>query len=143
MDRKDALLAIMGMAGQHAFSPVQLQKAAFLVDRNIPNLFDSNSRFDFKPYDYGPFDSTVYAEVRALEDTGLAKTTRSPSGFNQYRLTDAGLAASSSVAQHLDKDMRAYMEKLVQWVISLSFARLVKSIYEAYPDMKANSIFID
>lgn len=143
MDRKDALLAIMGMAGEHAFSPVQLQKAVFLVDRNIPELFNGNSRFNFKPYDYGPFDSTVYAEVKVLESSGLALTSRSLSGYNQYGLTAAGLNASAAIANGLDISTRQYMEKLVKWVISLSFARLVKSIYEAYPDMKVNSIFVD
>jgi hypothetical protein len=34
-----------------------------------------------------------------------------------------------------------YIQRISDWVRVLSFNRLVKSVYEAYPHMRAHSIF--
>jgi uncharacterized protein len=142
MKRHDALLAILGAAEGRPFSPVQLQKAVFLIDRNLPHVFDADSRFGFTPYDYGPFDREVYVEASALELSGLASTAKGASGYTEYSVTDNGLVRAKEILQGLDEDQRVYFASVVEWVRSLSFAKLVKSIYEAYPDMRANSIFV-
>lgn len=141
MHRRDALLSILGTAEGRPFSPVQLQKAVFLIDRNLPQIFDATSRFAFAPYDYGPFDREVYVEAGALEMTGLASTGRGANGYNEYCATDQGVETARQIIANLDAPQREYLALVVDWVRSLPFAKLVKSIYEAYPDMKANSIF--
>ena len=88
MQRRDALLAIMGAADGRPFSPVQLQKAVFLIDRNMPNVFDANSRFAFAPYDYGPFDREVYVEAGVLEQGDLASAVKGAGGYTEYSVTD-------------------------------------------------------
>ena len=35
----------------------------------------------------------------------------------------------------------SYLEKVVDWVSSLSFPELVRAIYAKYPQYKANSVF--
>jgi uncharacterized protein len=142
MQRRDVLLAIMGAADGRSFSPVQLQKAVFLIDRNLPGVFDENSRFNFAPYDYGPFDREVYVEASALELNELASTAKGSNGYSEYSVTDQGLDRARELLQNLDEKQRAYVVSVVEWVRSLSFAKLVKSIYEAYPETRANSIFV-
>jgi hypothetical protein len=142
MHRRDALLAIIGSANGLPFSPVQLQKAVFLIDRNLPQLFDEGSRFNFSPYDYGPFDRDVYAESGALEMAALVSSGRGSNGYKEYSVTDAGLVRADQLKAAMDDASRDYIERVVAWVRSLSFARLVKSIYEAYPEMRANSVFV-
>jgi hypothetical protein len=142
MQRGDVLLAIMGAADGRSFSPVQLQKAVFLIDRNLPDVFDENSRFAFAPYDYGPFDREVYVEAGALELNELASTAKGASGYSEYSVTDKGLGRARELLANLDEKQRAYVVSVVEWVRSLSFAKLVKSIYEAYPETRANSVFV-
>jgi uncharacterized protein len=142
MQRRDVLLAVMGAADGRSFSPVQLQKAVFLIDRNLPELFDADSRFNFAPYDYGPFDREVYVEASALEMGNLASTAKGANGYSEYSVTDGGLARAGELLQTLSENQRAYICSVVEWVRSLGFAKLVKSIYEAYPDMRANSVFV-
>src|SRR5438128_9635015 len=77
MNRRDILMAIVGSADGGAFSPVQLQKAVFLISRNCPGVFDAGSTFNFAPYDYGPFDRAVYDEANALEAAGLLRVENS------------------------------------------------------------------
>jgi len=37
----------------------------------------------------------------------------------------------------------AYLREVVPWAQSLSFNELVRAIYEAYPEPRANSVFRD
>ena len=141
MNRRDALLAIMGSANGLPFSPVQLQKAVFLVDRNLPQVFDQGSRFNFAPYDYGPFDREVYVEAKALEMLDLTISGRTSNGYIEYSVTDLGLSKAEDLITQLDAPSAEYIKKVSAWVRSMSFAKLVKSIYEAYPEMRANSVF--
>jgi uncharacterized protein len=143
MKRQDVLLAIMGAADGRSFSPVQLQKAVFLIDRNLPGVFEANSRFSFAPYDYGPFDREVYVEASTLEMCEFASIAKGASGYSEYCVTDKGLSRARELLEALDDSQRAYVISVVEWVRSLGFAKLVKSIYEAYPDMRANSVFVD
>jgi hypothetical protein len=142
MQRRDVLLAVIGAADGRSFSPVQLQKAVFLIDRNLPAVFEANSRYVFAPYDYGPFDREVYVEASALELDELATITKGASGYSEYSATDKGLMRANELLETLEENQRAYVVSVVEWVRSLGFARLVKSIYEAYPDMRANSVFV-
>lgn len=140
MHRRDALLAILGTAEGRTFSPVQLQKAVFLVTRNAPTIFDEDSKFSFEPYDYGPFDREVYSEATALEMQGLATVSRA-SRYSEYAATDAGVAAARQKLLELPDATREYISQVVTWVRTVGFATLVKSIYAQYPEMRENSIF--
>ena len=59
MNRRDAVLAMLGACEGSRFSPAQLQKALFLITKNAGETLDSARVFDFTPYDYGPFDKSV------------------------------------------------------------------------------------
>lgn len=142
MDRRSIVLAVLGTAEGRPFSPVQLQKSLFLLQKNVPSLFDSNSTFNFSPYDYGPFDKAVYDEASALAMAGLAQVENSPHvGYRQYSVSDAGLARAREALNLLAPHDADYIKRVSEWVRSLSFAALVRSIYEAYPEMRANSVF--
>lgn len=142
MTRSDMLLAIMAAADGHSYTPVQVQKAAFLITRNLPTLVNEGPPFNFVPYDYGPFDSAVYAEADRLQGQGLATVSQSPYGrWKDYRCTQEGLASGRQVLHATNANQRRYIQDVSVWVRSLSFSALVKSIYDAYPEMRANSIF--
>src|SRR5258708_4475977 len=61
MDRRELVLALLASSEGRQYTPAQLQKAAFLVTRNMPQIVQGTG-FHFVPYDYGPFDSDVYNE---------------------------------------------------------------------------------
>src|SRR6266853_2035360 len=91
MDESGIVLAALAGAGENAtFTPVQVQKLLFLIDREIPRLV-GGPHFRFQPYDFGPFDSTVYEVLEALGRQGLVYQGRaryqlwtlSPEGYRQ------------------------------------------------------------
>jgi hypothetical protein len=142
MDRQELVLTLLACADGRPYSPAQLQKAAFLISRNLPTLIDRGESFHFVPYDYGPFDADVYSEAESLRRTGDAVISPSASGrWNVYAASDAGLARGREILQHADEATRDYLQRTSEWVRSQSFNGLIKSIYEAYPDMRVNSIF--
>lgn len=143
MDKKSLVLAVLSPARGGSFSPVQVQKLFFLIDRNISSRVDG-PHFNFEPYDYGPFDKTVYETLDLLSLTGQVETIEQPGrSWKSYRLTPDGQNTGEEILNSLSVDVRDYLIRLAEFVRSLSFADLVSAIYKAYPDMKANSVFRD
>jgi uncharacterized protein len=142
MNRRDAVLAVLAAADGNGYGPAQLQKALFLISRNAPDVFDDERGFNFTPYDYGPFDKRVYDAADELASEGLCNVTRSSNGYRTYSATEDGRRAGQQVLAGLDASKRDYILEVSRWVRSLSFAQLVKSIYQAYPETRKNSIFV-
>jgi hypothetical protein len=144
MTRRELVLAMLAEEGGRPFTPAQLQKAIFLICRNMPSAIDEGRGFNFVPYDYGPFDANVYIEAEYLRDEGFAIIAPSSAGrWNTYAPSSLGLTRGYEVLRGLDDKTSGYIGAVSNWVHSQSFGSLVKSIYEAYPEMKENSIFRD
>jgi hypothetical protein len=140
MNRRDIMLAALSSGGESAlFTPVQVQKLFFLIDRELGDRA-GGPHFSFQPYDYGPFDRAVYHELETLARLGLVRfdEQRSP---KRFALTDEGLARGRQLLRLLDPQVRDYLSRVAAWVRALSFGALVSAIYQKYPDMKVNSIF--
>lgn len=140
MERHDVILAALAAAGENAsFTPVQVQKLFFLLDREAAHLIDG-PHFNFVAYDYGPFDRAVYDGLDALARQNLARA-QSTGRYRVYALTEAGFLHGAAKLGELPDAARDYVASVAQWVRQLSFEQLVASIYKRYPDMKANSVF--
>jgi uncharacterized protein len=140
MKRTEILLAALSAPEQKSFSPVHLQKTLFLMDYKLPGLFDQ--RYDFQPYDYGPFDKDVYADADALQCAGLVSITQEPGGwYRTYRPTDAGLARGARLLAGMPADSAAVIKQIANVVTRLGFKDLVTAIYRSFPEMKVNSVF--
>lgn len=141
MDRSSVVLAVLSVANGGEFSPVQMQKVFFLVDKNVAQHV-GGPHFSFTPYDYGPFDKAVYQVVDGLQIKGLVESSE-VAGYNwrNYRLTVPGQKEGEIAFSKLPQAAQVYLKELVKVVRSLSFAELVSAVYKAYPDMKANSVF--
>lgn len=133
------LAALASGSSSSELSPVQAQKLFFLIDKNAPHLCDG-PWFQFAPYDYGPFDSSVYSELDWLSHTGHIEIVRS-GPYRTYRLTDLGRTKAKKSLKRFDAEAKAYFGRAKDWVKSLSFRELVSAIYQAYPEMRAKSIF--
>jgi hypothetical protein len=142
MKRRDLVLAALAAADGRPYTPVQIQKALFLISQNVPETVTEAPRFNFVPYDYGPFDQDVYSETEALARGGEAVIAPSGSGrWNTFAASDAGLEHGKQILAAMPERSRKYIIEVSQWVRAKSFSGLVRSIYDAYPSMKAKSIF--
>ena len=142
LTRQQVLLAILAASNGRPYSPVQIQKAVFLVTENLPHLVGEGERFKFEPYDYGPFDQAVYADADQLEAAGLAEVIpQNGVRWSRYAASDRGVKNGEEYLKRMAPREREYIKTVATWVRSQPFESLVKSIYAQYPQMKVNSIF--
>lgn len=142
MDRRELLLTILAAAGGEEYSPVQIQKAAFIITKNLPEVCRGAATFNFTPYDYGPFDPSVYQEAEHLQAAGFARVQQGGRGrWRTYAASQAGVQWGQASLNALLPHQKEYIERVSAWVRALDFATLVKSVYEAYPEMREKSIF--
>jgi uncharacterized protein len=140
-NRKSLVLAALAAAGEGVeFAPVHVQKLFFLIDREAASLVNG-PHFDFRPYDFGPFDQAVYQELDLLSMLGTVQIQKTEK-FRTYRLTQSGYAEGQDILLSLPPDAQRMLTDIAQWVCRLSFHQLVSAIYKYYPDMKEKSIFV-
>lgn len=140
LKRGDFMLAALSPAKGASYTPVQVQKLFFLIDREIGESI-GGPHFDFSPYHYGPFDKQVYLELEELASAGYLQIDDDARIWKTYRLTIEGQKKGSAIFETLEANTRDYIERLVEFVRKHSFTELVSAIYRAYPDMRANSVF--
>lgn len=140
MNRDDVILSALAAGGEGAtYSPVQVQKLFFLIDREAYQLV-GGPHFNFRPYDYGPFDRTVYDTLESLAARNLASIYSSDK-YRTYGLNPNGFAQGTERLREMPQNAQKFISEISHWVRNLSFEQLVAAIYNAYPDMKVNSVF--
>lgn len=141
----DWVLLTIDASPAKSLSPVQLQKALFLFSRNLDDgQRQTDDFYQFEPYDYGPFDRTVYDDAEALERLGdVVIDSPHSTGRRRYSATPSGTERAASIRESLNSEAREYLDRVVGWVTRLTFNGLVKAIYQEYPEMRANSVFQD
>jgi hypothetical protein len=140
MERRDWNLLVLAAAGGEPLTPVQLQKSLFLLGKAIPARLDSEDYYRFEPYNYGPFDSTVYLDAANIAYHRLALDSEQDRR-KQYVATPRGIEKAKELEKALQPELVDYIHKLVAWVRAQSFTSLLQVIYQQYPEMKVNSVF--
>ena len=140
-DREQVMLAILAASNGAEHTPVQIQKLLFLFDKKISGEI-GGPFFNFIPYDYGPFDKDIYGVLFNLSSAKLVDIiSLANSRWSKYRLTVQGQKEGESILKSFPNYVFEYITLLSDFVRSLSFEQLVSAIYNAYPEMKANSVF--
>lgn len=139
MRRIDVALVMLATANGGDFTPVQIQKAMFLLDREAGHIF-TESRYYFRAYDYGPFDKAVYDDLEELARHGYAEIEQG--WTRRYSAKARGVTEGRRLGQTLAPEDYNFIQSVSEFVRSQSFSDLVSSIYRAYPEMRANSIFV-
>lgn len=142
MDKYKIVLAALAADQGKVYTPVQIQKILFLIDRNISEMVHG-PHFDFQPYDYGPFDKDVYNVLDELSQKGLVEVVESGQIWKKYRLSPDGQEFGHKALESINKAGAIYIHNISNFVLSLSFTQLISAIYKAYPEMKKNSVFRD
>jgi uncharacterized protein len=141
MNRNDFVLAVFASSNNAIYSPVQIQKLFFLIEKKIPELSENNY-FNFTPYNYGPFDPEIYDVILELISSGDLKVINDVnSRIMKYNTTDKGQIRGEQILQSLGKNTISKIKILSEFVRKLSFSELVSAIYKEYPEMKKYSIF--
>jgi hypothetical protein len=141
--KEQLTLLALGLAGGKPLSPVQLQKAVFLLQERLPDdALSKAAQYTFVPHNYGPFCSAVYDDARRLSEGGLATVNAADNGgYQEYRASERAVERTKSITAKMSPEAVALAQSVVDWVRTQSFRSLVSAIYEEYPQYKVNSIF--
>lgn len=138
LGRIDVLLRIITSAEGDPLSPVQLQKVAFLIGEECRDYVPPDY-YEFVAYDYGPFCADIYKDTEKLQQEGLITIDLNSEGrWKEYR---AAFRSRNHDASLIPPPLADYINRVVDWAMSLSFRELVSTIYHLYPDYARNSIF--
>ena len=137
--RQKMLLATMAAGGENArFSPIQVQKMFFIIDREASELIDG-PYFDFKAFSYGPHDRAVYEELDAMVEMGVVQAHIDHRNHD-YFLSPEGYHQGLVELNRFSGKVVSFMKRLTEWVTSITFQQLVSSIFHKYPDMKGSRL---
>jgi hypothetical protein len=140
LNRRDWLLIAITLAGDRGLTPIQIQKAMFLLRMEAPDLIGDRF-YAFVPYNYGPFSSAIYGDVDVLAAQGLLRDEQAGSNLSKYVATQAGLDRVGALREDINPGAREYLTAVVRWILSVDFTQLLRSIYAKYPDYAVNSVF--
>lgn len=141
LKKADWILLVLNAAGEKPLSPVQLQKALFLLQQELPKEIGGEF-YCFTPYNYGPFDSAIYSDADVLANERFVAVETPPGQrWPSYSLTPAGKERAELVSKEASPRAVAYLQTLTTWVLSVSFRDLLKAVYSKYPDFAVNSVF--
>lgn len=141
LTRQDWLLLALSKSPGGVMSPVQIQKALFLFGQEVGGLIGTGF-YSFEPYDYGPFDTAICADLRRLTNEGRVRGEWSPGrSWKNYTLTGAGRETASTLETEADARLADFLRRIVEWVTGRSFSDLLRGVYAAYPEFAVNSVF--
>jgi DNA-binding PadR family transcriptional regulator len=135
------LLAFLAApSGKYETDQVRIMKGLFLLSREGPD--ELRALYTFAPYDYGPFDKAVYADLDDLVWGGLVRVEQKfGSSRRVYRLTDNGRQEAARVRNSIDEATMKAIEETKQQVTNLSFNQLLRYVYGRHPDMATRTRF--
>ena len=134
------MLASLAIEPSALFGPAQVQKFFFLLDQELADHIGGRF-FDFRAYDYGPFDAEVYRELERLSQMGLVQILSGDVLHRRFLLTSEGYEWGKRFLRNIEPIARKKIRKISEWVRTVSFRELITEIYRYYPKMRENSVF--
>ncbi len=145
MERRQWLLMFLGLpTPDHPegppLDPVRIMKGMFLLRQRTP-LAKGGEAYDFIPYLYGPCSFEVYGDLDRLVGSGLVAAEQ-PWGraWSLYTPTAQGRKEAKRLEAEIDPKTLAILREIKQYVTSTPFRRLLREIYEQYPDYATQSV---
>ena len=141
LPRKLLPLMALACAPNAVLSPVQMQKALFLMTKRTGGGI-GDELYEFIPHNYGPFSAQIYRDIDALAEEGQADFV--PNQFctwNSYGLTEDGRKEAEKALASLDPQVKNFLHSVVEWVTDRDFPELLRAVYDAYPEYATNSVF--
>lgn len=143
MGRADWLLLLLdgealGAGGSRTIDPVRVQKGMFLLSKIGP----ARDLYDFSPYHWGPFSRDVYRDLDALEAEGLVRSEPVPGqSWAKYSVTAAGSDRAREFGRTLDPEQIEWLSKLRRFLTTRSFNKLLRDVYDQFPEFATRSRF--
>jgi uncharacterized protein YwgA len=130
-NRKDYLLLFVSLpGGRYGLDRIRLMKGMFLFAQS--NLVGARERYEFQPYDWGPFSRDIYRDLDALQEGALLAAFPEGSRYAEYRVTELGRQQTERLQRSLPAQITDCLAEIKVTVTSKSFLELLEYVYERY-----------
>lgn len=136
MEPRDWL--VLTLASQS--EPIRIQKALFKLSQEAE--LPAEETYDFRPYNWGPFSPAIYDDLDSLLQDGTVERVRMPNvSWASYRLTALGKRSAVKAREKADAKAAEALARISAWIDERSFSKLLRDLYEEYPEMASHSLF--
>lgn len=141
--RQTNLLSWLHQSPVEAIDPIRIMKGQFLITMESPaEWISAEDRYDFSPYNWGPYSSDVYRDMEVLEAGGMVSSEPvSGHAWRRYRVTDQGKQFASEAESSFPAAMIGYFAAIGEFVGTKDFSELLRAIYAKYPKYATASLF--
>lgn len=141
--RQRLLLELLSTSDGETLDPIRIMKAEFLLSMEAPNsLLSDQDKYQFEPYNYGPYSVDVYRDLDRLGLFGFLSSSRVPGrNWNRYAASEMGRREAQKLRGDISPKLLDFIGELRNFVIGNSFESLLRSVYSKYPDYAAKSVF--
>ena len=122
----------------------RLQKLLFLIQKRAEREGDNSleQKYDFVPYDYGPFAKEIYDDINKLAHRGLVEETAKELDDGvvkyNYKITEKGEAIAAE--RGLLDDLPQEIEAVINEFEDKELEEIIDYVYSKYPEYAENSI---
>lgn len=136
-----ALLLILD--GEQTLDPIRIMKGLFLFSMETPEqLLPSYERYHFIPYSFGPYSYRIDQDLDRLVEHGYVKISKKAGkSWNYYYLSEKGKREAHKLSRDMPPQAIAYLRKIRAFVLSVSFTKLLDTIYAKYPRFATKSVY--
>ena len=140
--RQQVLLAWLSRSPVTYIDPIRVMKGMFLIAMETPvDWLPEEDRYEFQPYNWGPFSKDVYSDLEVLQGLGYVSILARPGrSWNSYSLTEGGRVEANEVSEGLDPRLGKYVDAVSQFVMRTGFSDLLNAVYKRYPDYATRSL---
>jgi hypothetical protein len=138
-----ATLLLYFLGSDRKLDPIRIMKGLFVFTMEAPQSWVStDSRYRFFAHSWGPYSREVDNDLNKLSLHGyLQESQAQGKNWSYYSLTEEGRRKAQEVAQQFPAPAVAYLSTVREFLLKLSFRKLLDTIYARYPDYAANSLF--
>jgi hypothetical protein len=128
---------------EHNVDPIRLMKGMFIFTMEAPETWLARyERYQFIPYSYGPYSRNVDDDLDQFVKHGYVRVSKIPGKtWNYYSLSAEGEAKARELAASLPADAAVYLRRVREFVLKLSFRKLLDTVYAKYPAYAVKSVF--
>jgi hypothetical protein len=143
LTQKQATLLLYFLGTERKLDPIRIMKGIFIFTMEAPDAWlTPDSRYNFKPYSWGPYSKEVDSDLSRLTLYGYLNQTQAiGKSWNYYSLSALGKEKAAEAAAALPPAAVAYLSKIREFLLGLTFRKLLDTVYARWPEYAVNSVF--
>lgn len=137
-----ALLLFL-LDSEQTLDPIRLMKGMFIFSMEAPETWLArHERYQFIPYSYGPYSRSVEDDLDHFIQNGYVRISKvAGKTWDYYYLSEKGKKKARELADAMPPDAATYLRRIREFVLKVSFRKLLDTVYAKYPAYAVKSVF--